>query len=175
MADRTRLTGTGATGGSAPNTTASLTRTLAAGGAGGLAFVLGTFLTFGLFGGSRSGHQGLLFDPDTQHPKVITVWKVLEPLPRITETPAVILAGLLGFGIGYAFLYRSIGAGWPGGPHRRALRLALIGWLAAAFSEFMGPFNVLHEPVPLVALSLGFWSVPALSQAYVIVFIADRR
>ena len=166
MADQTRLTGAA---------TASVTRTVAAGGAGGLAFVLGTLLTFGLLGGSRGGHQGLLFDPGTQHPKVITVWKVLEPLPRITETPAVILAGLLAFGIGYAFLYRSIAPAWPRGLQRRSLRLAVVGWLAAAFSELMGPFNVLHEPVPLVVLSLGFWAVSALFQAYVLVAGADQR
>jgi hypothetical protein len=175
VADQTRLTGAVGTGGNPANTTPSLTRTVLAGSAGGLAFVLGNFLTFGVLGGSRRGNQGLLFDPDTQNPKVITVWKVLEPLPRIIETPILILAGLFVFGIGYAFLYRSIATAWPPGPYRRSLRLALVVWLATAFSEFMGPFNVLHEPVSLAALSLGFWAVSALAEAYAIVFIADRR
>jgi hypothetical protein len=85
-------------------TTPSITRTVVAGLAGGVAFILGNVLTFGLLGGARRGQQGLLFDPDTQSPKVITVWKVLRPLPRIIDTPALILVGLLMFGIGYAVL-----------------------------------------------------------------------
>jgi hypothetical protein len=164
-----------ATDGNAVGTTAPLTRTVMAGAAGGLAFVLGNALTFGLLGGSRPGRQGLLFDPDTQHPKVITVWKVLEPLPRIIDTPALILAGLLLFGIGYALLYRSVATAWPRGLHQHSLRLAVIIWLATAFAEFMGPFNVLHEPVPLVALSLGFWAVSALAEAYVLVLVMSGR
>lgn len=156
-------------------TTPSITRTVVAGLAGGVAFILGNVLTFGLLGGARRGQQGLLFDPDTQSPKVITVWKVLRPLPRIIDTPALILVGLLMFGIGYAVLFRVIATAWPPGVHQRALRLALIVWLATAFSEFMGPFNVLHEPAALATLGLGFWAVSALAQAYTLVLVADRH
>jgi hypothetical protein len=35
--------------------------------------------------------------------------------------------------------------------------------------------NVLHEPVALAVLSLGFWAVAALAEASVLVLIADRR
>jgi hypothetical protein len=45
----------------------SIQRTLVAGLAGGVAFVLGTFVTFAQLSGSRRGDEGLLFDPDTQH------------------------------------------------------------------------------------------------------------
>ncbi|MFI5956169.1 hypothetical protein [Cryptosporangium sp. NPDC051539] len=164
----------GATDGRATSGTPTLARTLAAGCAGGLAFVLATFLTFGLLGGSRRGHQGLLFDPDTQSPKVIAVWKALDPLPRIIETPVLVLAGLIVFGVCYALLYRSVAPAWPRGLHQRSWRLALAVWLGAAFSEFMGPFNVLHEPPSLAVLSLGFWAVAALAEAYLLVFVADR-
>jgi hypothetical protein len=159
----------------AGTTAPSIARTLVAGAAGGVAFILGNFLTFGLLGGARRGHQGLLFDPDTQSPKAIIVWKVLEPLPRIIDTPALILVGLLVFGVGYAVLFRSVASAWPHGLHQRALRLALIVWLATAFSEFMGPFNVLHEPITPATLSLGFWAVSALAEAYALVLVADRR
>jgi hypothetical protein len=64
----------------------SIPRTLLAGLAGGVAFVLGTVVTFAQLAGSRRGQQGLLFDPDTQSEKVIAVWKQLEPLPRVIET-----------------------------------------------------------------------------------------
>jgi hypothetical protein len=149
-------------------------RTLAAGLAGGVAFVLGTFVTFRLLGGSRIGAEGVLFDPDTQHPKVITVWKAMEPLPRILETPVVILAGMLVFGIAYAFLYRSIGPAWPVGLNRRALRLASVVWLGTVFAEFMGPFNVLHQPLSLSVVAWAFWAVCSLAEAYVLVFVLDR-
>ncbi len=63
---------------------ASVLRTIVAGLAGGLAFVLGSSLTFALLGGSRRGQTELLFDPATQSPKVIAVWKEIEPLPPVS-------------------------------------------------------------------------------------------
>jgi hypothetical protein len=152
----------------------SIRRTLVAGLAGGVAFVLGTFLTFAQLSGSRRGAEGVLFDPDTQSQKVIAVWKQLEPLPRVIETPAVILVGMVAFGIAYAFVYRSVASAWPAGIHHRAWRLALVIWLAAVFSEFMGPFNVLHQPLQLSVVAWGFWAVSAVAEAYTLVYILDR-
>lgn len=142
----TKATAPSTTGGHATNTTPSATRTVLAGIAGGLAFVLGNFLTFGLLGGSRRGHQGLLFNPDTQSPKVIIAWKILQPLPRIIETPAPILAGLLMFGIGYALLFRSIAPAWPPGRHQRSLRLALIVWLGTPSPSSWGRSTYCTSP-----------------------------
>jgi hypothetical protein len=96
----------------------SILRTLLAGLAGlagGVAFVLGTHITFAQLSGSRRGKEGLLFDPDTQSHKVIAVWKQLERLPRVIETPVVILGGMVAFGIAHALLYRSVAAAWPVG------------------------------------------------------------
>jgi hypothetical protein len=152
----------------------SIRRTLVAGLAGGVAFVLGTFVTFAQLAGSRRGEEGLLFDPDTQSAKVIAVWKQLEPLPRVIESPAVILVGMVAFGIAYAFVYRSVAAAWPAGIHHRAWRLALVIWLATVFSEFIGPFNVLHQPLQLSAVAWGFWAVSAVAEAYTLVWVLDR-
>jgi hypothetical protein len=152
----------------------SLGRTLIAGLAGGAAFLLGTFLTFALLGGSGQGETGVLFDPDTQHPKVIAAWKEIEPLPRVIDQPAVILAGMVAFGIAYAFLYRTLSHGWPAGVTSRAIRLAAVVWLGAVFSEFMGPFNVLHEPLYLSVVAWAFWAVPALAEAFVIATVLER-
>ena len=80
---------------------------------------------------------------------MIAVWKQLEPLPRVIETPAVILGGMVAFGLAYALLYRSVAAAWPVGIHPRAWRLALVIWLATVFSEFIGSLNVLRQPLPL--------------------------
>jgi hypothetical protein len=149
-------------------------RTLVAGLAGGMAFLVGTFLTFALLGGSRKGETGVLFDPDTQHPKVIAAWKEIEPLPRVIEQPAVILAGMVLFAVAYAFLYRSISPAWPARTTARATRLALVIWIAAVFSEFMGPFNVLHQPIYLSMVAWAFWAVPALAEAFAITTILER-
>ena len=149
-------------------------RTIVAGLAGGLAFVLGTSLTFALLGGSRRGQTGLLFDPATQSPKVIAVWKEIEPLPRVIESPLTILSGFVLFAIAFAFVYRSIAASWPAGVMNRGWRLALIIWLGTVFTEFIGPFNVLHQPLPLSVIAWIFWAVCALLTGYAIAFVAER-
>jgi hypothetical protein len=147
---------------------------LIAGLAGGMAFLLGTFVTFALLGGSRKGETGVLFDPDTQHPKVIAAWKEIEPLPRVIDQPATILAGMVLFAVAYAFLYRSIASAWPAGTTARAARLAIVVWIGAVFSEFMGPFNVLHQPLYLSLAAWVFWAVPALAEAFAIVTVLER-
>src|SRR5262245_37987186 len=149
-------------------------RTVIGGLVGGLAFVLGLLLTFAQFSGSRRGQTGLLFDPATQSPKVIAVWKEIEPLPRTLETPLVVVGGLVLFGLAYAFVYRSVSPSWPQGIVSRGWRLALIVWLATVFSEFMGPFNVLRQPLTLSVLAWSFWAVPALAEGFAIAYVLDR-
>jgi hypothetical protein len=149
-------------------------RTFTAGLAGGAAFVLGTFLTFALLGGSGEGETGVLFDPDTQHPKVIAAWKEIEPLPRVIDQPAVVLAGMVLFAVAYAFLYRSVAPAWPARLTARVGRLALVVWIGAVFSEFMGPFNVLHQPLYLSVVAWAFWAVPAVGAAAAIVTVVER-
>lgn len=56
----------------------------------------------------------------------------------------------------------------------RAWRLALIIWLATVFSEFMGPFNVLHQPLYLSVIAGSFWSLAAAAEAFGIVWVLDR-
>lgn len=153
----------------------SISRTLVAGLGGGVAFLAGTFLTFAQLGGSREGETGLLFDPDTQHDKVIAVWKEIEPLPRVIEQPAVILAGMVVFGVAAAFVFRSVAPAWPGGVVPRAMRLGMIVWLGTVFAEFMGPFNTLHQPLYLSVLAWAFWAVPAFGEAFVIAAVLESR
>jgi bacteriorhodopsin len=47
-------------------------------------------------------------------------------------------------------------------------------WLATVFAEFMGPFNVLHQPLSLSAVAWGFWAVSAVAEAYTLVYLLDR-
>jgi hypothetical protein len=150
----------------------SIVRTLGAGAAAGAAFALTNFLTFGLFAGAQIGKTGLLFDPATQSPKVIAVWKEIAPLPFIVTKPAVIIGGWILFGIAYAVLYRFIAAGWPSARTSRVLRLATVIWLGTAFSELMGPLNLLHEPLALSSIEFTFWALAATIEALTIVLLS---
>jgi hypothetical protein len=107
----------------------SISRTLVAGLAGGAAFSVASFLTFVLIG------SGPLFDPDMQSPKLIAVLTQMEPLPLFVTAPYVILLGYLLFGIGHAFLFRSVAAAWPEGVAPRTWRLAVVIWASLACSS----------------------------------------
>jgi hypothetical protein len=129
---------------------------------------------FGLFAGAQIGRTGLLFDPATQSPKVIAVWKEIAPLSLIVTTPAVVIGGWILFGIAYAVLYRFIAAAWPSARAAHVLRLATVIWLGAAFSELMGPLNLLHEPLALSSIEFTFWALAATSEALTIVLLSPR-
>lgn len=97
------------------------------------------------------------------------MWKEIEPLPRIVDSPATVLAGMVAFGLAYALLYRWVSAAWPTGLRARAARLGLVIWLGTVFAEFIGPFNTMHQPLRLSVLAWCFWAVPAFAQAVAIV------
>jgi hypothetical protein len=78
-------------------------RIFVAGLAGGLAINLVMLLTFRLVGFGWDG-GGILLTSPSQSQKLVDVWTRLEPLPLIVTNPAPILAGLLLFGIGHAFI-----------------------------------------------------------------------
>lgn len=147
----------------------SVSRTLVAGITGGVAFIVVSFLTFVLIG------SGPLSDPSVQSPKVIAVMTKIEPLPLWQTAPHIIFLGYILFAIGHAFLFRSVAPAWPVGVISRSWRLTLVIWgLACLFFEFLGPFNLLGEPLGLVILELGFWAVMALVESTVIVFLLER-
>lgn len=140
----------------------TISRTMAAGLAGGLALNLAMLLTFRLLGFGWQG-GGILLDPAWQSPKLIEVWTKLEPLPLVVAHPAPIIIGLFLFGLAHAFLYRWLSPHWPPGVPPRALRLGLLVFvLSFLFWEFFTPCNQFGEPIPLIALELGFWALIAL-------------
>lgn len=103
----------------------SISRTIAAGLAGGIALNLGMVLTFRLAGfGWRGG--GILLDSTRQSQKLIAVWTQLEPLPLVVTRPVLIAEGLLLFGLVYAIIYRWLAPAWPPGAVPRGLRLAAL-------------------------------------------------
>jgi hypothetical protein len=132
------------------------------------------YLTFGLIG-FGPGRGGKLLDPSLQSPKLIAVWTELEPIPLAVSRPAPVVAGLILFGIGHAFLYRWLSPAWPPGIWARAWRLALLVWfLSFLFFEFFTPFNQYGEPFALIGVELLFWAVTALSEALAIAVVCER-
>jgi hypothetical protein len=132
-------------------------------------------LTFRLLGFGWNG-GGILLASPVQSPKLIALWTQLQPLPLVVANPAPIIIGIVLFGIGHAFIYRSVSAAWPAGILSRALRFAgLLFFMTFLFWEFFTPFNQLGEPLPLVALELVFWAAIAIAEAFVIAAVIERN
>lgn len=132
-------------------------------------------LTFRAIGFGWNG-DGILLSSPIQSPKLIAVWTTLEPLPLIVVNPAPIIIGMVLFGIGHAFIYRSVSISWPAGILPRAIRFAgLLFFMTFLFWEFFTPFNQFGEPLPLIALELLFWAAIAIFEAFVITAIIERE
>jgi len=151
-----------------------LATTLLAGVAGGVTLNLAMLLTFRLLGFGWQG-GGILLKPGVQSDKLIAVWTRLEPLPLVVANPAPVVAGLMLFGLGHAFIYRWLAPGWPPGIMARAWRLAaLVFFLSFLFWEFFTPFNQFGEPWPLIGLELLFWAAIALAEGMVMAVVFER-
>jgi len=110
--------------------------------------------------------SGILFNPAYQSAKVLAV----VPTMVMVRAPKIIYAGWTLVLAGYAFLFAHISVLWPQGYWRRLWRLTLLIWFFSLFFfEFQGPFNLLREPLPLLALELVFWMICALGASAVIV------
>src|SRR3970282_814078 len=103
-----------------------------------------------------------------QSQKLINVWTLWEPLPRITQEPSVpMIAGFLLFTLLHVLVYLRLapvfpGKGWVG----KGLSLALGIWVFQyGYFEFFTPFNQYREPLPLIAYDLGMQGVTAVVEA----------
>lgn len=153
----------------------SISKTLLAGVAGGMAMNIAMLLTFRFIGFGVNGN-GILLDPSLQSRKLIAVWTQLEPLPLVVASPAPIIIGLIFFGIGHAFLYRWLSPAWPQGIKSRALRMAaIIFFFSFLFWEFFTPFNQFGEPLLLIALELLFWGIIAIAEAVAVAAVMELK
>ncbi len=150
-------------------------KTVVAGLAGGMTMNIVMLLTFRLLGFGWNG-GGILLSSPIQSPKLIAVWTQLEPLPLVVANPAPIIIGMVLFGIGHAFIYRSVSPAWPVGILPRAMRFAgVMFFMTFLFWEFFTPFNQFGEPLLLVALELLFWAAIAIAEAFVITALIERK
>lgn len=141
----------------------------------GLAGMLGSIVFYMLSGltfydlGVRSG---ILFNPAYQSAKVLAV----VPTMVMSQAPYIIFIGWTVVLVGYAFLFNHISVLWPQSYLPRLWRLALLIWFfSLSFFEFQGPFNLLREPLPLLALELIFWAICALGASAVIAAMAGKN
>lgn len=149
-------------------------RTVIAGFAGGITMNVVMLLTFRAIGFGWNG-GGILLTSPIQSGKFIAVWTQLKPLPLVVADPFPIIVGLIFFSICHALSYKWLSVSWPQGITSRALRLASLVYLTFVFWEFFTPFNLFGEPLVLIVLELLFWALIALTEAYTIAFIMERK
>lgn len=124
-----------------------------AGLAAAAAWWLGINLVFG-------PAQRWLADPDLQSAKFLAIFGEIEPLPHMAQSGWVLPLGLFVVGVSFAVAYAIVSPGLRGGWIRRASIFGLVSWLVMVpWFEFYLPWNVMHEPWPLVALEMGLWAV----------------
>ena len=126
-------------------------RGLVAGLVGGVAWLVGIMLFFG-------PAQAVLTDPDLQSAKFLAAITT-EPQPRTVVAPWILPVGLLGMGVLWGWVYVWLSGVWRVAWWKRGLRFGIVSWvLMAPWFEFYLPWNVLHEPAPLVLLELVCWA-----------------
>ena len=126
-------------------------------GVGGLAVAVAWYVGLRVVFGSA---QRWLANPDLQSDKFLAVFTRIEPLPRMAESSAVLIGGLVVVGLFVAAAYALVSPGMTGSPWRRGSRFGLVAWLLMVpWFEFYLPWNVMHEPAILVALEMVLWGV----------------
>lgn len=132
-----------------PSMVRFIVSTLLAGLSWGSAF----FVFFGLA-------QPILTDPRLQSQKFLAVMFVIEPLPRVTEQPATLLAAFVVLGFIHAFLFYALLPALPKERFARGLAFGAVAWLFCfPWFEYYLPWNVMHEPALLVGFELLIWAV----------------
>jgi hypothetical protein len=130
-------------------------RGLIAGFAGGVAWLVGILLFFG-------PAQIVLTDPDLQSAKMLAAFTA-DPLPRTADAPWLLVLGLLGIGILWGWVYVWLADHWRGPWWKRGFSFAVVAWvLMVPWFEFYLLWNVLLEPVLLVALEMVCWAAVLL-------------
>ena len=106
-----------------------------------------------------------------QSQKLINVWTMWTPLPRITLQPSwPMITGFLFFTLLHVLVYRQLepllpGRGWAG----KGFSLAIGIWVFQyGYFEFFTPFNQYWEPVHLIAYELLLQGIMAIVEGLAI-------
>jgi hypothetical protein len=148
----------------------TLLRAIIAGLAGGLAWISAMILFFG-------PAQAILANPEYQSQKFLYVMGQLEPLPYTAGSWWILPVGLLAIGVLYGIAYHFIRSAFAKKPWwQKGLRFGLVAWiLMVPWFEFYLPWNVMHEPVLLVAFEMALWLAVLLIVGIVIARVYEWR
>jgi hypothetical protein len=106
-----------------------------------------------------------------QSQKLINVWTLWEPLPRLTQMPSwPMIAGFLAFTLLHVFVYLRVAPLLPGRTwFGKGMSLASgIFVFQYGYFEFFAPFNQYHEPLYLIAYELLLQAIMAVAEGLVI-------
>lgn len=105
-----------------------------------------------------TGAQNILADPARQSSKFIKNFTEYEPLPRMAADNMMVLKGLMIAGVLVALVFTFLNAKLKGHWIKRGLVFGCMHWaLMTPWFEFYLPYNVMHEPLPLVLLEAVLW------------------
>lgn len=123
-----------------------------------------------------SGAQGILANPEYQSEKFIQVFSTVPPPPRAVENPYFIWIGMFVIGLFPACVFLYLNRLLSGAWWQRGLKYGLIHWaLITPWFEFYLPYNVMHEPLPLVLLETFLWLLVALFLGLFLSFTVNFR
>lgn len=122
--------------------------------------------------------QRIILTPEFgQSQKLINVWRLWEPLPRIAQQPSVpMIAGFFLFTLFHVLVYLRLapvlpGKGWVG----KGLSLAAGIWIFQyGYFEFFTPFNQYREPLHLIAYELTLQGIMAAVEGLAIARLIGR-
>ena len=106
-----------------------------------------------------------------QSQKLINVWTLWEPLPRLAQMPsAPMIAGFFIYTLLHVLVYRRFAPQLPGHSWwTKGLSLAAgILVFQYAYFEFFTPFNQFHEPLHLIAYELLLQGIMAVVEGLAI-------
>jgi hypothetical protein len=119
-----------------------------------LAAAIGWFIGFMV---SFTPAQSILADPARQSAKFLAIFFSIPPAPRIASPPQF-LGLVLVLGVFLALAHRLSRPDRARPWWHRGLRFGALAWLfMVPWFELYLPWNVLHEPMPLVLLEAACW------------------
>jgi hypothetical protein len=119
--------------------------------------------------------QSILANPQWQSAKFNAVFQTMEPLPRTVGQPLLLSMGLIGISVLYAAVHQAIRASLTGALWQRSAQFGFLLWaVMVPWFEFYLPWNVMHEPLPLVLLECVCWFV-VLHLVALAIIATDQR